>query len=131
MPAQRLMPTDESSDLIELTRSIVDKELRPVIADLDASATFPRDVFRTLGRAGLLSLPYPEEVGGGDQSYEVYLQASYLRPILATSGTLRAVGRVVKGGRRVIFAEGVLEDAEGRPLATATSSLLVLAQITG
>jgi uncharacterized protein (TIGR00369 family) len=59
------------------------------------------------------------------------LQVSYLRPILATSGTLRAVGRVVKGGRRVIFAEGVLEDAEGRPLATATSSLLVLAQITG
>ncbi|SKB06011.1 acyl-CoA dehydrogenase family protein [Aeromicrobium choanae] len=75
MPAQRLMPTDESADLIELTRSIVDKELRPVIAGFDASATFPRDVFRTLGRAGLLSLPYPEEVGGGGQSYEVYLQA--------------------------------------------------------
>jgi alkylation response protein AidB-like acyl-CoA dehydrogenase len=31
-------------------------------------------VFRTLGRAGLLSLPYPEEYGGGDQPYEVYLQ---------------------------------------------------------
>ena len=75
MPAQRLMPTDESADLIELTRSIVDKELRPVIAGLDATATFPRDVFRTLGRAGLLSLPYPEELGGGGQSYEVYLQA--------------------------------------------------------
>jgi alkylation response protein AidB-like acyl-CoA dehydrogenase len=27
-----------------------------------------------LGRAGLLSLPYPEEFGGGDQPYEVYLQ---------------------------------------------------------
>ncbi|MEI7056716.1 acyl-CoA dehydrogenase family protein [Nocardioides sp. CCNWLW239] len=75
MPAQRLMPTDESADLIELTRTIVDKELRPVIAGLDASATFPRDVFRTLGRAGLLSLPYPEELGGGGQPYEVYLQA--------------------------------------------------------
>ncbi|KAA1378333.1 acyl-CoA dehydrogenase family protein [Aeromicrobium fastidiosum] len=75
MPAQRLMPTEESHDLIELTRDIVAKELRPVIADLDARAEFPRDVFRTLGRAGLLSLPYPEEVGGGGQSYEVYLQA--------------------------------------------------------
>jgi alkylation response protein AidB-like acyl-CoA dehydrogenase len=75
MPAQRLMPTEESADLIDLTRSIVAKELRPVIADLDARAEFPRDVFRTLGRAGLLSLPYPEEVGGGGQSYEVYLQA--------------------------------------------------------
>ncbi|WP_439594169.1 PaaI family thioesterase [Microbacterium sp.] len=56
------------------------------------------------------------------------LNVSYLRPILATSGTLRAVGRVVKTGSRVIFAEGVLQDAAGRSLATATSSLLVLAR---
>jgi hypothetical protein len=69
------MPTEESADLIDLTRDIVAKELRPVIADLDARAEFPREVFRTLGRAGLLSLPYPEELGGGGQSYEVYLQA--------------------------------------------------------
>lgn len=75
MPAERLMPTEESQDLIELTRDIVGKELRPVIADLDARAEFPREIFRTLGRAGLMSLPYPEELGGGGQSYEVYLQA--------------------------------------------------------
>jgi alkylation response protein AidB-like acyl-CoA dehydrogenase len=31
-------------------------------------------VFRTLGRAGLLGLPYPEQYGGGGQPYEVYLQ---------------------------------------------------------
>ena len=54
------------------------------------------------------------------------LNVSYLRPILATTGLLRARGRVVKGGSRVIFAEGVLEDASGTALATATSSLLVL-----
>ena len=29
MPAERLMPTQESADLIDLTRTIVDKELRP------------------------------------------------------------------------------------------------------
>lgn len=54
------------------------------------------------------------------------LSVSYLRPILATTGLLRARGRVVKPGSRVIFAEGVLEDAAGTALATATSSLLVL-----
>ncbi|MGS0562683.1 acyl-CoA dehydrogenase family protein [Microbacterium aurugineum] len=74
MPVPRIMPTEESAELIELTREIVGKELRPVISDLDATASFPRDVFRTLGRAGLLSLPYPEEYDGGGQSYEVYLQ---------------------------------------------------------
>ena len=74
MPAERLMPTDESTDLIELTRQIVDKELRPAVDEAERTATFPREVFRTLGRAGLLGLPYPEEYGGGGQPYEVYLQ---------------------------------------------------------
>ncbi|MDX6233766.1 MAG: hypothetical protein QOH68_2838, partial [Nocardioidaceae bacterium] len=49
-------------------------ELAPKVAQIEASGEFPREVFRTLGRAGLLSLPYPEEFGGGGQSYEVYLQ---------------------------------------------------------
>ncbi len=74
MPAERLMPTEESQDLIELTRTIVDKELRPHVARFESSGEFPREVFRTLGRLGLLSLPYPEEYGGGGQPYEVYLQ---------------------------------------------------------
>ena len=54
------------------------------------------------------------------------LNVSYLRPITSTSGVIRATGRVVKGGQRVIFARGLIEDAAGRTLATATSSLLVL-----
>jgi alkylation response protein AidB-like acyl-CoA dehydrogenase len=74
MPATRLMPTQESEDLIELTRDIVDKELRPLADEAERTHTFQREVFRKLGRAGLLSLPYPEEYGGGGQPYEVYLQ---------------------------------------------------------
>ena len=78
MPATRLMPTEEGQDLIDLTREICDKELRPRVDDAErAAATEPRlpvEAFRTLGRAGLLSLPYPEEFGGGAQPYEVYLQ---------------------------------------------------------
>ena len=70
MPATRVMPTDEAADLIALTREIVWKELAPPVADAEATETFPREVFRTLGRAGLLSLPYPEEYGGGGQPYE-------------------------------------------------------------
>ncbi|MGH3251074.1 MAG: acyl-CoA dehydrogenase family protein [Trebonia sp.] len=74
MPVERLMPTPEAADLIELTRSIVDKEMRPRVDAAERAATFPRDVFLTLGRAGLLGLPYPETYGGGGQLYEVYLQ---------------------------------------------------------
>jgi alkylation response protein AidB-like acyl-CoA dehydrogenase len=72
------MPSEEGYDLIDLTREICDKELRPKVDEAERAAAtapaMPRDAFRTLGRAGLLSLPYPEEFGGGGQPYEVYLQ---------------------------------------------------------
>jgi uncharacterized protein (TIGR00369 family) len=55
----------------------------------------------------------------------IELKVSYLRPVTAGSGPLTAVGRVVKPGRRVAFAEGEIRDAAGRPVATASSSLLV------
>lgn len=78
MAVQRLFPTDEGHDLLDLTREIVAKELRPKVDAAEAAAAlgeeFPTDIFRTLGRAGLLSLPHPEEFGGGGQPYEVYLQ---------------------------------------------------------
>ena len=64
----------ETQALLELARDIADRELRPRVADHEARAVFPRDAFRTLGRAGLLALPYDQAYGGGGQPYEVYLR---------------------------------------------------------
>lgn len=74
MRVPRLLPTDEAADLLELTREICTEQLRPQADEYEARAEFPREVFRLLGQSGLLTLPYPEEVGGGGQPYEVYLQ---------------------------------------------------------
>jgi alkylation response protein AidB-like acyl-CoA dehydrogenase len=74
MTVERLLPTPEAASLLELTRELADKELRPRAATDEAAHAFPRDVFTTLGRAGLLGLPYDEQYGGGAQPYEVYLQ---------------------------------------------------------
>jgi alkylation response protein AidB-like acyl-CoA dehydrogenase len=71
---ERILPTEEAHQLLELTRELADRELAPRAADFEARGEFPRDVIRTLGRAGLLGLPYPEEDGGAAQPYEVYLQ---------------------------------------------------------
>jgi alkylation response protein AidB-like acyl-CoA dehydrogenase len=75
VPADRILPTVEAADLIALVRDIAARELAPVAAGAEEMAAFPRETFRTLGRAGILGLPYAEEVGGGGQPYEVYLQA--------------------------------------------------------
>jgi alkylation response protein AidB-like acyl-CoA dehydrogenase len=73
-PVERQMPTADGTAAIELARELVDKELAPKVTEHEESGRFPREVFRTLGRAGLLGLPYPEEHGGAAQPYEVYTQ---------------------------------------------------------
>jgi alkylation response protein AidB-like acyl-CoA dehydrogenase len=60
--------------LLELTRDLVENEVIPRAAEMESRAEFPRELFRTLGKAGLLGLAYPEAHGGGGQPYEVYLQ---------------------------------------------------------
>ncbi|WP_336713807.1 acyl-CoA dehydrogenase family protein [Arthrobacter sp. USHLN218] len=74
MGATRLLPSEEAQDLLELARELAAKELAPRAAAAERAGEFPREVYRTLGRAGLLSLPYAEEYGGGDQPAEAYLQ---------------------------------------------------------
>jgi alkylation response protein AidB-like acyl-CoA dehydrogenase len=74
MNVERLLPTDEARDLLDLTVELADKELVPRASDFEERGEFPREVVRTVGRAGLLGLPYPVEYGGGDQPYEVYVQ---------------------------------------------------------
>jgi alkylation response protein AidB-like acyl-CoA dehydrogenase len=74
MAVDRELPTGEARALLELTRELAAGELRPRVAEWERRAEFPREVFRTLGRAGLLGLPYGPEHGGGGQPYTVYLQ---------------------------------------------------------
>lgn len=72
-----------------------------------------------LGCAAHSTLP----AGTGYTSIE--LKTNFLRPISVNSGPLLCTGRVIKPGRRVIFAEGEVVDKDGKTVATASSSLLV------
>ena len=74
MTVDRLLPSQEAEDLIALTREIADKELATRVNQHERDESYPDGLFATLGAAGLLGLPYPEDLGGGGQPYEVYLQ---------------------------------------------------------
>ena len=61
--------------------------------------------------------------GKGYTSIEI--KVNYLKAVRLSSGPLTATGTVVKSGSRVGFAEGVVTDASGAVVATATSTLLI------
>jgi len=74
MRVERVFPTPEAAELLELVADIARESLAPRAALAEREGSFPRDAFAKLGASGLLGLPYPEQYGGGAQPYEVYLQ---------------------------------------------------------
>jgi uncharacterized protein (TIGR00369 family) len=61
----------------------------------------------------------------------VDLNVKFLRAITRDTGRVLAEGTVTHRGRRLALAEATLTDAQGRLLATATSSCLVFELPTG
>jgi uncharacterized protein (TIGR00369 family) len=61
--------------------------------------------------------------GTGYSSIEI--KVNFLRPIHAGAGELEAVGRVVRLGRRVAFAEAEAHTLDGKVVGSASSSLLI------
>jgi alkylation response protein AidB-like acyl-CoA dehydrogenase len=63
-----------TADLLPVVRSLCDDLLVPRAAEAEAAQEFPREVFRTLGAAGLLGLPFAPEHGGAGLPLHDYLQ---------------------------------------------------------
>ncbi|MBG6107132.1 PaaI family thioesterase [Frigoribacterium sp. CG_9.8] len=61
--------------------------------------------------------------GQGYTSLEIKI--SYLRPVMADTGQLTAVGIATKPGSRAAFADGTVHDSNGKLIATASSTLLI------
>jgi len=75
------------------------------------------------GCAGLSLLP----AGSGYATIET--KGNFARPITKDTGRVRAEARVVAQGRQIISAEARVTSADGKVLAHATSTLMVLAGV--
>jgi uncharacterized protein (TIGR00369 family) len=64
------------------------------------------------------------EAGVGYASIEI--KVSFLRPVRTDSGTLDVVGRALRVGRQIAFAEARAHDGNGELVGHATSSIAVL-----
>lgn len=62
--------------------------------------------------------------GVGYTSLEI--KVSFLRPITADTGPVTAHGWVIRSGRSVAFADADIRDNDGRILATASSTCLII-----
>lgn len=61
------MNFDLSPDQLNLqakVREFAEAEIAPVAEELDRSAEFPSHLFKKLGELGVMSIPFPERLGG-------------------------------------------------------------------
>lgn len=65
---------EEQRELFALVDELAREELEPRAARFEEDGQFPEALVRLLGKQGLMSLPFPEQWGGGGQSYTVYLR---------------------------------------------------------
>ena len=64
--------TDEQHQLRKTVRAFAEAEMKPHVMEWDESQHFPVDVFKKIGKLGILGAVFPEQLGGSDYSYVDY-----------------------------------------------------------
>jgi len=84
--------------------------------------------FATTLLDSVMGMSFVTTAAAGTRWTTLELKANFTRPITVETGTVRCVGTVVHSGRTVVTTEARLEDGDGRLLAHATSTILVLSR---
>ncbi len=83
--------TDEHAALREMVRRFATDHIAPHAEAWEEGEEFPRELYGTAGRAGMLGIGYPEEVGGGGGD-ETHMLVASEELILAGRSVGTAVG---------------------------------------
>ncbi len=62
----------DQRDILDTVRDFATREILPRAAAIDERAEYPADLVAKMGELGLMGVPFPEEYGGGGQSYVTF-----------------------------------------------------------
>ncbi|MFZ0369105.1 MAG: acyl-CoA dehydrogenase [Halobacillus sp.] len=67
--------TKEQEMTRKMVRDFAEEVIHPRAVDIDTTAEFPEDIFKEMGKLGLLGIPFPEEYGGSGGDTVTYALA--------------------------------------------------------
>ncbi|TAK33765.1 MAG: acyl-CoA dehydrogenase [Chloroflexota bacterium] len=110
--------TDEQLAIKKMVRDFAEREIAPVVEELDESETFPYEIVRKMGELGLMGLPFPERYGGGGADSVSYAIAIEELARVDSSVAITAAANISLGGG-LINAFGTEQQKQHwlRPLA--------------
>jgi butyryl-CoA dehydrogenase len=98
-----MIPTDEQIMIRDMARAFAAEQIAPYAAEWEAEAHFPAEVFKAMGKLGLMGMTVPQEWGGSGLDYVTYAMA--LEEIAAGDGAVA----IVMSGHNSVGCMPILE----------------------
>lgn len=84
--------TEEQNMLRKMVRDFAEKEIKPIVAEMDETDQFPRKTIDAMAELGILGIPIPEELGGAGADFISYITAIHeCSRVSATIGVILSV----------------------------------------
>lgn len=64
--------TDEQEAVKKMVREFAEAEVKPIAAEIDLEHRFPEETVEKMGKYGLLSVPFPDDLGGAGGNFLSY-----------------------------------------------------------
>src|ERR1700748_2132678 len=72
-PAFDFSTSENQRMVAQMVKDFAEKNIRPHVMQWDEEQTFPIELFKELGRLGLMGVVIPEEYGGSGFGYHEYV----------------------------------------------------------